>query len=311
MGNIRRLRNWLKQKRGVALAEISTLDAERRITELANAVLAVGGRDQRSIAGAVFAEPISVHVDEGVVDGCERAVDTSGADQFTMLREARPSLNNNRLLDFGCGLAADHRAGAEQAGYEWRGLEVADTRDPITRVGLRERAKDPRLELYDGGAIPFSDASFDAVFSNQSLEHVHDIDLAMREIARVLVPGGVLVGSVSHLEPFHGFSTFNYTPYGFAMVGRRHGLKLERITAGIDALTLITRALLCQLGQGAPIDRIFEVPASSSPLNELIDEVCRRTRKGADTAAKMKLNFCAQFRFQFRRVEGADAHTTH
>lgn len=38
--------------------------------------------------------------------------------------------------------------------------------------------------------IPFSDGSFQTVFSNSSLEHVKDIDKALQEIARVLRPGG-------------------------------------------------------------------------------------------------------------------------
>lgn len=40
--------------------------------------------------------------------------------------------------------------------------------------------------------IPFPDACFSTVVSNSSLEHVNDIDATLREIARVLKPGGRL-----------------------------------------------------------------------------------------------------------------------
>lgn len=44
-------------------------------------------------------------------------------------------------------------------------------------------------------ALSFSDASFDLVICNELFEHVRDLDQAFREIARVLRPGGRLVGT--------------------------------------------------------------------------------------------------------------------
>jgi SAM-dependent methyltransferase len=58
---------------------------------------------------------------------------------------------------------------------------------------------------YDGGlsdiphqdlcALTFPDASFDLVLCNELFEHVQDLELCFREIARVLRPGGRLVGT--------------------------------------------------------------------------------------------------------------------
>ena len=44
-------------------------------------------------------------------------------------------------------------------------------------------------------ALSFSDASFDLVLCNELFEHVQDLELAFREIARVLRPGGRLVAT--------------------------------------------------------------------------------------------------------------------
>ena len=44
-------------------------------------------------------------------------------------------------------------------------------------------------------ALTFSDASFDLVLCNELFEHVRDLDLAFREIARVLRPGGRLLAT--------------------------------------------------------------------------------------------------------------------
>jgi ubiquinone/menaquinone biosynthesis C-methylase UbiE len=47
--------------------------------------------------------------------------------------------------------------------------------------------------------IPFEDASFDAILSNQVLEHVPDIEVVARELARVLKPGGMSLHLFPHL----------------------------------------------------------------------------------------------------------------
>lgn len=49
------------------------------------------------------------------------------------------------------------------------------------------------VEIYDGLTIPFSDASFDVVFSSNVLEHVQDINMMMAEIRRVLKADGIAI----------------------------------------------------------------------------------------------------------------------
>ncbi len=52
---------------------------------------------------------------------------------------------------------------------------------------------DPRIILYDGNTIPFLESSFDVIFTSHVLEHVVDIEAFIKEIARVLKPGGVAI----------------------------------------------------------------------------------------------------------------------
>jgi len=59
-------------------------------------------------------------------------------------------------------------------------------------------------------ALPFSDGEFEAVFANQVLEHVRDLVALVREVHRVLQPGGVFLvhvpyfrSSWAHIDPTH------------------------------------------------------------------------------------------------------------
>ncbi len=59
--------------------------------------------------------------------------------------------------------------------------------------GMLAKARARGLEVREGSAtaLPFEDASFDVVCSFKVLAHVPDITTAMREVSRVLRPGGV------------------------------------------------------------------------------------------------------------------------
>lgn len=52
------------------------------------------------------------------------------------------------------------------------------------------------VTLYDGCTLPFPDASFDAVYSSNVLEHVIDFDRIQAELARVLTTEGIAVHCV-------------------------------------------------------------------------------------------------------------------
>src|ERR1700754_1724826 len=111
------------------------------------------------------------------------------------------------VVDLGCGRGDSVDAfRAAEPSVRWIGVEVADS-----EYATRE---DVELRVFDGVRLPFEDASVDVVFSKQVLEHVERPHELVPDVARVLKPGGVFAGSTSHLEPYHGRSTLNLTPYG-------------------------------------------------------------------------------------------------
>jgi SAM-dependent methyltransferase len=89
----------------------------------------------------------------------------------------------------------------------------------------------------DVQALPFPDASFDTVVAAWMLYHVPDIDRGLAEIARVLVPGGVLVAvtnSIAHLRELRELIGYRRPPEPFSRENgeamlRSHFKHVERI----------------------------------------------------------------------------------
>ncbi len=97
-----------------------------------------------------------------------------------------------RVLDYGCGAGSIVRKFREK-GLEGFGCDVF-------YGGAAERTLDgldadirPHIRKIENGLIPFDDESFDAVTSNQVFEHVENLDVVLKEISRVLKPGGKLL----------------------------------------------------------------------------------------------------------------------
>ncbi len=61
----------------------------------------------------------------------------------------------------------------------------------LERLYGRRLRRDVDLRTADAAALPFPDGHFDLVVSTNAFEHIADLDGAVREIARVLRPGGL------------------------------------------------------------------------------------------------------------------------
>jgi len=59
----------------------------------------------------------------------------------------------------------------------------------------------PQVCQIAGAALPFATASLDVVVVADYLEHVHDDRLLVRELARIVRPGGAVVINVPHVNP--------------------------------------------------------------------------------------------------------------
>jgi len=73
-------------------------------------------------------------------------------------------------------------------------MEVAVRRDG--RAAIVEVRGEVDFLLGDGFRLPFADGAFDKVICAETLEHVHDDRALVRELVRVLKPGGTMAVSV-------------------------------------------------------------------------------------------------------------------
>ena len=96
-----------------------------------------------------------------------------------------------RVLDLGCGpglLALEMRGQVGEAGR----VEGIDLSQSMLELALRRCAGHANIGLRVGdvSALPYADAAFDVGVCTQVYEYVPDVDRALRELNRVVRPGG-------------------------------------------------------------------------------------------------------------------------
>lgn len=79
--------------------------------------------------------------------------------------------------------------------------------------------------VWDGVQIPLPDDSVDCAFATEVLEHCPDPILTLREIKRVLKPGGAFVFTVPFLWPLHEVPNdfYRYTPFSLQLLLEKSG----------------------------------------------------------------------------------------
>lgn len=112
------------------------------------------------------------------------------------------------ILEVGCG-GGQMRQYIESLKHQYIGIDISKTR---VQKYLQEYGG-PDI-LCDAHVLPFKDQTFDVVYSVAVAEHLTCPYFVVKEIARVLKPGGFYLGSVSFLEPWHDNSFFHMTPLG-------------------------------------------------------------------------------------------------
>lgn len=96
------------------------------------------------------------------------------------------------ILDFGCGAGAMVAAGRAE-GLDIQGVDVFYAGSRARELAEASPLWGAAIQPICNGIIPFPDGSFQLVVNNQVMEHAEDLDAALGEIHRVLIPGGTLL----------------------------------------------------------------------------------------------------------------------
>jgi ubiquinone/menaquinone biosynthesis C-methylase UbiE len=143
---------------------------------------------------ATFAEILSrPRQDPWLYRYCGDMATKEGAERYLrhlndMLTFARVHPAGKGVLDVGCGfgftMIALHQMGARVSGIDVNETMVATIND----YGLPIRA-----EAGDAAALPYGRASIDLLLSIEAISHYRDVSGFIREAARVVKPGGVVL----------------------------------------------------------------------------------------------------------------------
>lgn len=110
-------------------------------------------------------------------------------------QQVQPGRTPRNLLDVGTGTAlipleyCRQESSGQITAIDLAREMLSLAEQNVTRAGLSDRIS---LQLCDSKQLPFIDGRFDAVISNSIIHHIPDPADCLREMARVLAPGGLL-----------------------------------------------------------------------------------------------------------------------
>jgi ubiquinone/menaquinone biosynthesis C-methylase UbiE len=147
-----------------------------------------------------------------------------------MYREAVAEVSPRRVLEVGPGRGETAEWIMRETGAEVVAVDQSERMVELTRA----RGVDARVgDVQD---LPFEDASFDVVVAAWMLYHVADLDRGLREIVRVLRPGGRFVAvtnSVRHGQELKALvgakSQMQFNGENGEEILRRHFSQVERL----------------------------------------------------------------------------------
>lgn len=186
----------------------------------------------------------------------ENGVYNAHIDRPAML-ELVGEVAGQRVLDAGCG-AGFYVAALVERGATVLGLEDSEVLIEHARTRLSDRAEIRRHDL-NSGLTEIADGSFDGVLCALVLHHLADREHFLREVFRVLRPGGWLVLSTTH--PAADWQHFEDSYFSSEWVDLQlrnsdHSIRFQRMSMEVVVGELLTA--------GFVLDRLVEPrPAES------------------------------------------------
>ena len=151
----------------------------------------------------------------------------------------------HRVLDMGCGggrhAFALYRRGAHVVAFDMDAAELQDVAGMFGAMAQEGEAPDDATASAVRGtayALPFADDSFDRVVAAEVLEHLPEDSRAMRELFRVLKPGGLMAVTVPRWGPelvcWALSSAYHENEGGHVRIYRGTELRSRLVDAGLE-----------------------------------------------------------------------------
>jgi len=151
-----------------------------------------------------------------------------------------------RLLEVGCGMGTDLLQFARGGAY-CTGIDLTPRSVEITRHRFKLYGAEADFMISDAEHLPFRDASFDVVYSNGVLHHTPDTEGAVREVHRVLRPGGVAKVMLYHRN------SLNY----WVEIVLRRGLLGFEFLRGRSAEEIMSRVIEFSDHDARPLVKVY------------------------------------------------------
>jgi sarcosine/dimethylglycine N-methyltransferase len=128
-------------------------------------------------------------MDEDIATASQRTVST-------MAQQCIKSLTpQTKIIDVGAGYGGSARWLAKNYGCHVNCLNLSEVQNERNRLLNSKQELDDRIDVVDGSfeEIPAADNSFDLAWSQDAILHSGNRELVLREIDRVLKPGGEVI----------------------------------------------------------------------------------------------------------------------
>ena len=167
---------------------------------------------------------------------------------------------NLSVLEVGCGLGTDGAQFAK-AGAKYTGIDLTDAAVDLAKRRFELFNLPGAFRVADAERLLFANNSFDIVYSHGVLHHTPDTAAAVREIHRVLRPGGKAVIMLYHRD------SYNYR-VNISML-RRAGVNLLKWNAGVKLVHMLTGEAEERLREHA---RLLKIQSDYSNSEEFLSQ---------------------------------------
>ncbi len=195
--------------------------------------------------------------------------------EFKILDQYFPLQGSPMVLDAACGQARFARYFARK-GCQVHALDINAKMLEIARGLAREAGLADRIRFFEGDVETFASGgnSYDVVTCMDAMEHMADLDLAVRNLTGMRKKGGHFITTYTSGESFYGMLRALYTAYAYHF--KREGVDIaqtytfDRFKSALDKAGI---AIGRTFGIGLTMDPQERIRLG--PLNAILEGVSR------------------------------------